>query len=135
MKRIFNLICATILTVGCQNQVSYKDVREDVIVAHDKLMADEDKTMNAKMALDTLASTGLEILKAQQADRDTAKMRSEIKILTRKLNDASDQMSKWMENFKSDVTGKSNAEAVAYFKEEKLKVKRLDSLYQVALKE
>jgi hypothetical protein len=122
MKKIFYALCFAIAMQGCKPEVNYKAVRQEVITLHDQLMADEGRAMNAKMTLDTLA------LKPGAAN-----MRNDIAALGSKLTFASDEMSKWMENFTSDVTGKSNAEAVAYFEQEKVKVKKLDSLYKTAL--
>lgn len=122
MKRIFYLCCFAIAMQGCKPEVNYKAVRQEVITLHDDLMADEDRAMSAKMTLDTLA------LKERNINT-----RDSIAALSSKLTFASDEMSKWMENFTSDVTGKSNADAVAYFELEKLKVKKLDSLYKAAL--
>lgn len=140
MKRGYTIICMLIAMVAagiqaCQNEVSYKVVREEVIKAHDGLMADEDKVMNIKMTLDTLALEGLTKIKAERPNIDTAKINQDIKVLSNKLTDASAQMSAWMEYFKPDMEGKSNAEAVAYFEQEKIKVRKLDSLYKAVLQE
>ncbi len=135
MKKIIYALCFAIAIQGCQPEVNYKTVRQEVIVLHDDLMANEDKLMNVKMSLDTLALTGLAKIKAQHAGYDTAAVHAQITILTTKLDSLSNQMSKWMEHFRSDVEGKSNAEAVAYFEQEKVKVKKLDSLYKVTLSE
>jgi hypothetical protein len=108
--------------MGCKPEVNYKTVRQEVIVLHDELMADEDRAMNSKMMLDTLA-----------LKETNAKARDSIAVLSNKLALASDEMSNWMEHFRSDVTGKSNAQAVAYFEQEKVKVKKLDSVYKAAL--
>ncbi|MNY83295.1 hypothetical protein D3C86_2259730 [compost metagenome] len=39
-------------------------------------------------------------------------------------------MNDWMHNFEPDVTGKSNEDAVQYFKDEKAKIAEVDSLYK-----
>ncbi|RYY36396.1 MAG: hypothetical protein EOP46_06625 [Sphingobacteriaceae bacterium] len=124
----------TIILPSCRHEVDYKIVREDVIMQHDKLMADDEKLMHHKMQLDTLALS-LGKLKVQQPALDTAKVHQEITAINNKLNAASDKMSNWMQQFKTDADGKSNAQAVAYFGAEKVKVTRLDSIYRNLLKE
>ncbi|MFD2148260.1 hypothetical protein [Mucilaginibacter antarcticus] len=138
MKKIHYLICVSAIaltTQSCQNEANYKDVRKEVITLHDGLMASDERLMSTKMALDSLCLTGMPGVKAHYLEVDTGELRTEVKLLTERLNNLSDQMSNWMENFKTDMDGKSNAEAVAYFEAEKVKVKRLDSLYNAAITE
>jgi len=138
MKKVINIayiLVATVALYSCTQDVDYKAVREEVIFEHDKLMEDESRMMNVKMKLDTLAATGIAKLNVEQPALDTTKTRADVAQLTAKLNAATDQMSKWMESFQTDVQGKSNLEAVAYFENEKIKVHKLDSVYRSALDE
>jgi GTPase involved in cell partitioning and DNA repair len=119
---------------ACNPGPDYKEVRKEVIDQHDQLMMDDERVMHNKMKLDTLA-LNLKMLKQQQPALDTAQTRVDISELSKRLAAADDQMSEWMHHFKVDMEGKSNAEAVAYFKAEKVKVQKLDSLYKQVLNE
>ncbi|RKR84159.1 hypothetical protein BDD43_4386 [Mucilaginibacter gracilis] len=138
MKKIKTtlLTITTILCMAaCQNEGDYKVIRKQVLDRHDQIMMDGEKAMNDKMMLDTLALSGLAKLKAQQPSLDTAAEHQEIKRLTKKLDDADERMNDWMHNFKTDVDGKSNQQAVDYFNGQKTKIAQLDSLYKALLKE
>jgi hypothetical protein len=139
MKNTLNYMLMMILLpacvlLSCNQEADYKTVREEVVKQHDKLMADDETLMQHKMQLDTLVQSLAEI-KAQQPDLDTAKVRNEIAAINTKFTAAEDAMSNWMQQFKTDVDGKSNAEAVAYFEAEKKKVTALDSVYRDLLKQ
>ncbi|GAA4931656.1 hypothetical protein [Mucilaginibacter defluvii] len=124
------------LLQACRQETSYKQVRDEVIAAHDKLMADDEKVMNNKMKLDTLASPAYLLkVKTEKPETDTALLRREADSLRRVLDSAGNRMSEWMQKFEPGQSGKSNAEAVAYFEGEKKKVIKLDSLYQALLKQ
>ncbi|MCD8741043.1 hypothetical protein LT679_10555 [Mucilaginibacter roseus] len=132
------IVFATGLTLfqSCQQETSYKQVRDEVITAHDKLMADDEKVMNNKMKLDTLASPAYLLkVKTEKPETDTALLRREADSLRLELDSAGTRMSEWMQKFEPEQSGKSNAEAVAYFEGEKKKVIMLDSLYQALLKQ
>jgi GTPase involved in cell partitioning and DNA repair len=138
--KIFNK--SMLLAIGvsalcaCQQEVNYKDVRAEVMDFHDRLMNDDGNIMANKMKLDTLAMpASLAKVKAANASADTAKVHAEVDSLRNALTAAEDKMSNWMENFKTDADGKSNEQAVAYFKSEKKKVQSIDSLYQTLLKQ
>jgi hypothetical protein len=125
---------ALLIIQACNQEPDYKEVRKEVIEQHDKLMMDDERVMHNKMKLDTLALT-LYIIKQQQPVLDTAQTLNEIKQLSNRLTAADEQMSEWMHHFNVDMEGKSNADAVAYFKAEKVKVQKLDSLYEQVLNE
>jgi hypothetical protein len=139
IKNHIAIVCYVLLTglllQSCQNQPDYKAVRQQVIDKHDKIMADGERATNNKMKLDTLALSGLKQLKKANSTLDTLAEKQTITSLINKLDDADDKMNDWMHAFKTDVEGKTNKEAVAYFNAEKLKVEQLDSVYKVVLKQ
>jgi hypothetical protein len=120
---------------ACKGDSDYKVTRQQVMDLHDKLMIDGEMAMHNKMALDTLAIKGLANLKRTQHALDTLKEKTQIAKLTAKLNTADERMMDWMNKFQPDVDGKNNAEAIAYFTKEKVKLIKMDSLYKIALKE
>ncbi|EHQ31081.1 hypothetical protein [Mucilaginibacter paludis] len=137
MKKLIKLFfCFTGLALSaCQNDPDYKAVRQQVLDQHDKIMMDGEKAMTFKMKLDTLAMSALAKFKQQQPSLDTTAELQQLKTLSKKLNDADERMNDWMHNFKTDVDGKTNAEAVSYFNGEQVKIRQLDSIYKMVLKE
>lgn len=138
MKKIINLnnilyigilMLFISLTTACRNEPDYKVVRADVVALHDKLMADGEKAIHNKMALDTFAIREL----PNRMDLDTAAERRQIIKLMNLLDEADESMMDWMQDFKADVEGMSNAKAVEYFRAEKVKLVKMDSLYKAAL--
>ncbi|TFF39726.1 hypothetical protein [Mucilaginibacter psychrotolerans] len=129
------LIVTTLAFSACKNEPDYKIVRQQVLDHHDQIMIGSEKAMNNKMQLDTLAKYGLAKFKQQQPALDTTAELQQIHLLIKKLNKADDRMSEWMQNFKTDVDGKTNAEAVKYFNSENRKIRELDSIYTAVLNE
>ncbi|WP_199141999.1 hypothetical protein [Pedobacter sp. ASV12] len=129
------LLLVVALQFSCKQESDYKAVRQEVMDMHDKLMIDGEIAVRYKMQLDTLSKTGI----AQKANADqsidTAKEQRDIAVLIGHLNKADENMMDWMHAFQPDIDGKSNAQAVAYFKGEKEKLIKMDSLYQIALKQ
>lgn len=117
------------MSSGCSETLDYKIVRADVVKLHDKLMVDGEKAIHNKIALDTFLVRDLPKLK----DVDTAAERIKINQLVLLIDEADESMMDWMQNFKADVEGMSNEKAVEYFKSEKQKLVKMDSLYKVAL--
>ncbi|MDQ8052211.1 MAG: hypothetical protein REI78_04255 [Pedobacter sp.] len=121
------------LLFGCNSEADYKVTRQEVMDLHDKLMIDGEIAIRNKMRLDTLGKQGLKKLKSTLIELDTLLEKQQIDRLIAMLNGADDQMMDWMHNFQADVEGKSNAQAVAYFQGEKVKLYKLDSIYRTAL--
>lgn len=126
----------TIIAIqACQTQPDYKAVREQVIEVHDRIMMDSERAMNNKMKLDTLLASGIATAKTTNASLDTAAEKQHAATLIKSLEAADDAMTEWMQKFNADAEGKSNIEAVNYFNSEKIKVQKLDTLYQNLLAE
>lgn len=128
---ITTMLCMT----ACWNTTDYKVIRKQVLDQHDQIMIDAEKAINEKMILDSLSLSGLAKFKARQPSLDTAAEHQQIVRLSKKLDNADERMNGWMHNFKTDVDGKSNQQAVDYFEGEKMKLAQLDSLYKATLKE
>jgi hypothetical protein len=93
------------------------------------VMEDHGRIVNNQMKLDTLLRS-LKIVKQQFPEIDTLREKTAISNLLKRLTSSEESMNDWMHKFEPDVTGKSNEEAVQYFKEEKAKIHKIDSLYK-----
>jgi len=129
------MLCLILLGLqACQSEPDYKSVRKEVLDAHDSVMMDGEMAIKNKMRLDTI-SANLDSLSKAKLVADTLAEKQTISKLQLKLNTADEQMNDWMHKFNAELDGKSNAEAVKYFKAEKIKVNILDSLYKEAIGE
>lgn len=126
------LACATI-AISCTQSANYKDERDEVMKFHDVVMADHGVLVNNQMKLDTMLHD-IPALKAKFPALDTAKEKVAMTAALDRLNKAEDLMNDWMHKFEPDVTGKSNEDAVKYFKAERAKIGRVDSLYKAEIK-
>lgn len=133
MKRIL-FILLTVIVQSCWSGEDYSTIRREVLDAHDKVMIDGELAVKNGMELDVWADK-LDSLRKQQIIADTLKERQQINDLRMKLDNVDQQMNEWMHKFNADVDGKSNREAINYFKSEKKKLQSLDSLYKKALAE
>ncbi|EDM36803.1 hypothetical protein PBAL39_18054 [Pedobacter sp. BAL39] len=118
---------------ACSPTADYKKERDEVMVFHDKVMADHGVIVENQMKLDTL-TRNLADLKLKFPDLDTLKEKEHMVSLIAELSAAEEQMNTWMHQFEPDVTGKSNDESISYFKNEKLKIQSVDSLYKKEIK-
>lgn len=118
---------------SCKQQPDYKASRDEVINVHDVVMADQGKVVDQQMRLNDMLEN-LSALKLKNPEIDTLKERDSIAIVRDRLNVAEEAMNTWMHEFEPDVTGKSNAEAVAYFQAEKQKIEKVDTLFKAELK-
>ena len=123
------------LTQSCSNGSDYKAVREQIVVMHDKIMGEDGQLMSDKAKLKNLSSVaGLQQIKTAMPQADTAAEKLKITTLAKQLDSVSNSMSDWMAAFNPDAEGKTDDQATAYFKGEKVKVTRIDSSYNVLLK-
>ncbi len=134
MKNLTILILAIFTIAACQPVVDYKTVRKEVMNVHDKVMVYTEQGMTRKMKLDTLI-TKLDSLYKLKLLTDTLAEKQAMDDLRKKLSHADEEMDAWMHGFQPEIDGKSNEEAISYFKSEKLKIEKLDSLYQKVLNE
>ncbi|TDO24906.1 hypothetical protein [Pedobacter duraquae] len=129
----FCAVSLALVMQSCSQEPDFKVVRQEVLDQHDQLMLDGEKVMTLQMKLDTLSKSGLKTLKVNQPALDTVAEQQQIKALLNDLVKADDSMNNWMHAFNPDAEGKSNHDAVLYFKDEKVKVNQIDSLYRIAL--
>ena len=127
-------ICSFIFISACKNKANYTDTRKQVLAMHDKVMADGGKAEGKEMQFDALLKSGLKKIKLSQPLLDTTAARIQIISLNKKLSNADDQMESWMHIYNNDFKGKTDQEILDYFNDQKIKVAKLDSLYQSALK-
>lgn len=133
MYKSFSLILLAFAFVSCNQEPDYKATRDEVIKVHDVVMADQGKVVDQQMRLSDMLKN-LSALKAENPQLDTIKEKDSLVLVRDRLNRAEESMNTWMHEFEPDVTGKSSAEAVAYFEAEKLKIQKVDSLFKAELK-
>jgi len=133
MKRFLAILLFAAGLISCTPQVNYKTERDKVIKFHDVVMEDHSTLVNNGMKLDSLLKN-LPSLKNKFPDLDTLKEKVAMNAILTRLNNAEDLMNDWMHKFEPDITGKSNEEAVRYFKAERIKIGRIDSLYKAEIK-
>lgn len=129
MKNTIGVLLLVVFVISCKQGENYKDVRDEVMKFHDVVMEDHGKIVSNQMKLDTLLRS-LDLVKQRFPETDTLKEKTEIIALLKRLTGSEESMNDWMHKFEPDVTGKSNEAAVLYFKEEKTKIYKIDSLYK-----
>lgn len=133
MKRAIGILLISLAAVACQQVTDYKTVRDEVIKFHDVVMADQGMIINNQVKLYMLLKD-LKDHKAKFPALDTAKEKATIVAMMADLSKAEKDMNDWMHQFEPDVSGKSNAAAVAYFKAEMAKIVAIDSVYKKEIK-
>lgn len=121
------------ILISCSQKADYKTERDEVMKFHDVVMADHGLLIDNQMKLDSMLKD-LSGLQKKFPAIDTAKEKVVIGIALESLKNAENLMNDWMHKFEPDVTGKSNDEAVAYFKAERQKIGKIDSLYKGQIK-
>lgn len=115
------IFAAGLLISACADpKKQQKELLDDIIKAHDKVMADDEKAELNKMRLDTL-------LKQKPA------LKPQIAPLTAEVTLADSNMETWMQQFKPDYTGKSTDEVVKYLSGQKKELTRVDSQLQAVI--
>jgi len=133
MKRFLLLLAITAVVAACSQPVNYKTERDEVMKFHDVVMEDHGKLIDNQMKLDSMLKD-LPGLKQKFPAIDTTKEKVVLQISLESLKRAETLMNDWMHQFEPDVTGKSNEEAVKYFKAERIKIAKIDSLYKGQIK-
>jgi hypothetical protein len=126
MKFIFFCLIAMLmasLCFSCKQELDYKTIRAEVVARHDKVMNDADLANGQKSVLDSIYRS------VKASGNDTLKLAETI----RKVDEANQQMENWMNHFEPDVSGKSNEEALTYFKAELKKINDLDKQFKVVI--
>ena len=126
MKKL--LIAASVCFVfsACNNSKEQeKDLLNDVLKVHDKVMNSDEKLMENKMQLDTLL---------KRPAKDTAE-KANMKAISLKLVAAEEAMETWMQKFQPDMTGKSHDEIMKYYSSQKKQIMSVDSQMNAAIVE
>ncbi|WP_407429224.1 hypothetical protein [Arcticibacter sp.] len=134
MKKYAVAVMLPLVIQACSSGPDYKEARAEVLELHDKVMIDSEKAIRNRMKLDSL-SLKMDSLKLLKPGLDTAIVSQKMTALKARLDSADGQMNTWMRAFEAELGDRSNDEAVAYFREEEKKIKRLDSVYADVIKE
>ena len=102
-----------------------KELLNNILKVHDKLMGKDEALMKNKMTLDSLLKLPA---------KDTAE-KTNMKAIELKLTAAEEAMETWMQKFEPDVTNKSHDDVVKYYNEQKKGIMRVDSLMNAAVTE
>lgn len=116
--------------LSCSRKDDYKKIREEVIGLHDKVMAKNDELINQEMKIDTLLRN-MDSLVKTHTGLDTVAEKKRLTELLKVLQGAENKMNDWMHGFEPDTEGKSPQESAAYFQKEKMKISRIENLYNV----
>jgi hypothetical protein len=123
MKNVISALLLCFVLFSCTDtKKQEKDLFEQVIKVHDRVMGKEELIMNSKMQLDTL-------LKRNQ----NAEVTSKANALTKSLDSADTQMENWMHNFDAENKGKSHDEVMRYLNVQKEEINAIDSNFDVVL--
>jgi hypothetical protein len=123
MKKLLTATTLVLALAACTDtKKEEKELLQQVIDVHEKVMEHDDKAINVRMKLDTL------IAKADSLKLD--------KIQGDKLREAvikaDADMSHWMKDFNADLSGKQHDDVMAYLNGQLREVKRIDSLLVLA---
>lgn len=133
MNKMILVIALMALATACTTGVNYKTERDEVMKFHDVVMEDQGKVVDNQMKLDSLLKN-LSALNKQYPTIDTLKEKGLMTATKIRLEKAEELMNDWMHKFEPDITGKSNEEAVVYFKAERVKIVKIDSVYKTEIK-
>src|SRR5437879_3727118 len=113
MRNMKNLLIITLISLALcacsDSKKQEKDLLDNILKVHDKVMGNDEALMKNKMQLDSL-------LKLPATD--TAE-KVNMKALDTKLVAAEESMETWMHKFEPDVTGKSHDVIIKYYSEQK----------------
>ncbi len=118
-----------VILIACTPSEDYKTIRKDVLSKHDEVMADSEIAYRYQKQLDSQLLK-IDSLKKADNNLDTLKLKAEITALKSQFSKTEEEMELWMRNLDVELGKKSKDEAVTYFKNEKAKILKLDSLYK-----
>ena len=116
MKKIIAAALLSIALFSCTDtKKQEKDLLNDVIKTHDRVMSKDELIMINKMQLDTLV----------KETKDTAFKAAAIKLVT-DLETADTKMENWMHNFDAENKNKSHEEIMTYLADQKKQIESID---------
>ncbi len=126
MKKLFVVASIGLILGACtDSRKQEKDLLNEILKVHDRLMGQDEQLMKNKMQLDSLIK-----LPAKDSAEKTA-----MKSLDLKLKTAEESMENWMHDFEPDLTGKSHEEILKYYNEQKKGILSVDAQMNTALSE
>ena len=133
MKLFLAALLFSTVAISCTQQPNYKTERDAVMKFHDVVMADHGILVSNQMKIDSLVKD-MGALKTKFPALDTLKEKADLLGTLNRLNKAEDLMNDWMHKFEPDITGKSDSQAIEYFKAERVKIGSIDSVYKAEIK-
>jgi GTPase involved in cell partitioning and DNA repair len=123
MKKIIAVFFLSFIIFSCSDtKKQEKDLFNEVIKVHDRVMGKDQLIMVNKMQLDTL-------IKQNKSPEITAQATQHSKA----LEAADTNMENWMHNFDAENKGKSHDEIIAYLTDQKKKIDAIDSSFNVTV--
>ncbi|HTK18136.1 MAG TPA: hypothetical protein VL442_01420 [Mucilaginibacter sp.] len=127
MKNLCIILLASMIFTACSdNKKQEKELLNNILKVHDKVMGKDEVLMKNKMALDSLLKLPA---------KDTSE-KTNMKAIELKLTAAEEAMEIWMQKFDPDVINKkSHDEVIKYYNEQEKSIKSVDSLMNSAVDE
>ncbi len=121
-KYLFIALGATLMLACTDTKKQEKDLLNQVIAVHDKVMANDEQLMKNKMLLDSLVKHDV-----PNINKDTAQ------VYLKLVDDADNAMSDWMHKFDAETKGKSHQEIMDYLEAQKKLISKIDTQINVAV--
>ncbi|UOE46356.1 hypothetical protein MTO98_18305 [Mucilaginibacter sp. SMC90] len=123
MKKYLFVAAGFALLLGCTDtKKQEKDLLNQVIAIHDKVMANDEQLMKNKMLLDSLIKNN-----APNINKDTAQ------VYLKQVDDADSAMSDWMHKFDAENKGKSHQQIIDYLEAQKKLISKIDTQINTAV--
>jgi hypothetical protein len=124
-KTLIAALIGLVFSACTDTKKQEKDLLDNILKAHDKVMGRDEALMKNKMQLDSLLKLPA---------KDTAE-KVNMKAIDLKLQAAEESMENWMHKFEPDVTNKSHDEVMKYYHGQKNAINSVDSLMNAAITE
>jgi len=123
MKKIIAAMFLSFIIFSCSDtKKQEKDLFNEVIKVHDRVMSKDQLIMINKMQLDTLIKQNI-----------TPEITAEATQHSKALETADTNMENWMHDFDAENKGKSHEEIMTYLTDQKKKIDAIDSNFNVTV--
>ncbi|MES2265825.1 MAG: hypothetical protein V4520_03630 [Bacteroidota bacterium] len=123
MKKLIAALLLSFVIFSCTDtKKQEKDLFNEVIKVHDRVMGKEQLIMTNKMQLDTLIK-----------DSISADVTAAAKVHSAALDSADARMENWMHKFDAENKGKSHNEIMTYLTDQKKQIDAIDSSFNVTV--